>query len=104
NVYKYSMKEKTWNECTFTLPMEISHFFAILSDNDINVHVIGGRNAKNERQKMHASVNVEQLFEKEELLAKMYELKKEMNRMKLERPYIIPFEKERIIEDEKESK
>ncbi|ETN98114.1 hypothetical protein RFI_39403, partial [Reticulomyxa filosa] len=56
--------------------------------------------------KMHVSVNVEQLFEKSELLmAKMYELKKkEMNRMKLERPYIIPFEKERMIEDEKESK
>ncbi|ETO00037.1 hypothetical protein RFI_37422, partial [Reticulomyxa filosa] len=53
NVYKYSMKEKTWNECTFTLPMEISQSFAILSDDDTNVHVIGGWNAKDEIKKMH---------------------------------------------------
>ncbi|ETO01378.1 chromosome segregation protein SMC, partial [Reticulomyxa filosa] len=60
-------------------------------------------NAKGEIQEMHVSVNVEQLFEKEELLKmlKMYELKKEM---KLEISYIIPFEKERTIEDEKENK
>ncbi|ETN97414.1 hypothetical protein RFI_40115 [Reticulomyxa filosa] len=104
NVYKYSMKEKTWNECKFTLPMEISDSFAILSGNDKNVHVIGGKNAKGKRQEMHVSVNVEQLFEKSEFLkmAKMYE--KEMNRMKLERPYIIPFEKARMIEDEKKNK
>ncbi|ETO00870.1 hypothetical protein RFI_36570, partial [Reticulomyxa filosa] len=53
NVYQYSMKEKTWNECKFTLPMEISGSFAILSDDDTNVHVIGGNNAKREKQKMH---------------------------------------------------
>ncbi|ETO00803.1 hypothetical protein RFI_36637, partial [Reticulomyxa filosa] len=57
NVYKYSMKEKTWNECKFTFPMEISHSFAILSDDHTNVHIIGGWNAKNETQKMHVSVN-----------------------------------------------
>ncbi|ETO34908.1 viral A-type inclusion protein [Reticulomyxa filosa] len=106
NVYKYSMKEKTWSEFKFTLPMEISNSFAILSDDDTNVHIIGGWNAKHEIQKMHVSMNIEPLFEKEELLkmAKKHELKKEMNRMKLERPYIIPFEKERMIEDEKENK
>ncbi|ETN99957.1 hypothetical protein RFI_37510, partial [Reticulomyxa filosa] len=95
---------KTWNKCKFTLPMEIDESFAILSDDDTNVHVIGGNNAKYEIQKMHVSVNVEQRFEKEELLmAKKHDLKKEMNRMKLERPYIIPFEKDRMIEDQKEN-
>ncbi|ETO03665.1 hypothetical protein RFI_33736 [Reticulomyxa filosa] len=51
-------------ECKFTLPMEISHSFAILSD-DTSVHVIGGSNAQ------------EQLFEKSEFLkmAKMLEMK-----------------------------
>ncbi|ETO00713.1 hypothetical protein RFI_36727, partial [Reticulomyxa filosa] len=35
-VYKYSMKEKTWNECKFTLSMETYGSFAILSDDDTN--------------------------------------------------------------------
>ncbi|ETO05213.1 hypothetical protein RFI_32183, partial [Reticulomyxa filosa] len=51
-VYKYSMKDKTWNQCKITLPMEISSSFAILSD-DTNVHVIGGFNTKGEEQKIH---------------------------------------------------
>ncbi|ETN99123.1 hypothetical protein RFI_38364 [Reticulomyxa filosa] len=32
NMYKYSMKEKTWNECKFILPMEIDESFAILKN------------------------------------------------------------------------
>ncbi|ETN99450.1 hypothetical protein RFI_38024, partial [Reticulomyxa filosa] len=57
NVYKYSMKEKTWNECKFALPMEISFSVAILSNDNPNVHVIGGWNADFKEQKMHVSVN-----------------------------------------------
>ncbi|ETO03132.1 hypothetical protein RFI_34278, partial [Reticulomyxa filosa] len=53
SVHKYSMKEKTWNECKFKLPMEVSQCFATLSDYDTNIHVIGGWNAKDEKQKMH---------------------------------------------------
>ncbi|ETO02994.1 hypothetical protein RFI_34416, partial [Reticulomyxa filosa] len=63
-VYKYSMKDKTWNQCKITFPMEINSSFAILSNDDTNVHVIGGFNAKCGIQKMHVSVNVEELFEK----------------------------------------
>ncbi|ETN99639.1 hypothetical protein RFI_37831, partial [Reticulomyxa filosa] len=41
-------------------------------------------------------------------MAKMYgrmtELKNEITKMELERPYIIPIEKERVTEDEKENK
>ncbi|ETO02378.1 hypothetical protein RFI_35058, partial [Reticulomyxa filosa] len=44
---------KTWNQCKITLPMEISSPFAILSNDDANIHVIGGFNAKGEIQKMH---------------------------------------------------
>ncbi|ETN99652.1 hypothetical protein RFI_37818, partial [Reticulomyxa filosa] len=88
SVYKYSMKEKTWSEFKFTLPMEISLSFAILSNDDTNVHIIGGWNARNEIQKMHVTVNVEQLFEKSELL-------------KMARCMI---EKERMIENEKNNK
>ncbi|ETO01457.1 hypothetical protein RFI_35983, partial [Reticulomyxa filosa] len=84
--------------CKFTLPMEISHSFAILSD-DTNVHVIGGCNSQGEIQEMHASVNVEQLFEKSEFL-KMAKTRE----MKLKTSHIIPFEKERMIEDKKENK
>ncbi|ETO35890.1 hypothetical protein RFI_01171 [Reticulomyxa filosa] len=82
SVYKYSMKDKTWNECKITLPMKISLSFAILND-DTNVHVIGGLNGNNEL-KMHVSMNIEQLFEKAELLElpKAYELKKEIARLK----------------------
>ncbi|ETO03083.1 hypothetical protein RFI_34327, partial [Reticulomyxa filosa] len=121
-VYKYSMKDKTWNQCKITLPIEIYASFAILSDDDTNVHVVGGLNAKYEEQKMHVSVDVEKLFEKSELLkmpktyGRMIELKKEIARLmeiairakrktellkkvtariKLERPYMIPVEKER---------
>ncbi|ETN99010.1 hypothetical protein RFI_38477, partial [Reticulomyxa filosa] len=36
HVYKYSMKDKTWNQCKITLPMEIYASFAILSDDDAN--------------------------------------------------------------------
>ncbi|ETO02803.1 hypothetical protein RFI_34610, partial [Reticulomyxa filosa] len=110
HVYKYSMKDKTWNQCKITLPMEIYASFAVLSNDDVNVHVIGGLNAKNNMQKMHVSVNAEELFEKSELLKmiKMYrrmmELKNEITKMKLERPYIIPIEKQRMNEDEKENK
>ncbi|ETO06081.1 hypothetical protein RFI_31316 [Reticulomyxa filosa] len=55
---------------------------------------------------MHVIANIEELFEKSELLKmiKMYDLKKEIKRIKLERPYIIPIEKDRIIEDEKKIK
>ncbi|ETO00351.1 hypothetical protein RFI_37096 [Reticulomyxa filosa] len=83
SVYKYSMKEKIWTECKFTLPMAISQSFAILSDDNKNVHVIGGRNAKYEIQKMHVNVNVEQLFEKSELLkmVKMYENSRGMEKV-----------------------
>ncbi|ETO01217.1 hypothetical protein RFI_36223, partial [Reticulomyxa filosa] len=66
--FVYSMKEKTWNECKFTLPMEIDESFAILSDDNTNLHVIGGSNEEDEKQEMHVSMNVKQLFEKEELL------------------------------------
>ncbi|ETO03187.1 hypothetical protein RFI_34223, partial [Reticulomyxa filosa] len=102
-IYKYSMKEKTWNECKLTLPMEISASLAILSDDNTNVHVIGGRNIKDEKEKMHVSVNVDQLFEKAELLKMIQELKKEIKILKLERSYTIPIEKERMIEDEKKN-
>ncbi|ETO03449.1 hypothetical protein RFI_33958, partial [Reticulomyxa filosa] len=67
-VCKYSMKDKTWNQCKLTLPMEVFASFAIFSGDDTNVHVIGGFDAKDEEQKMHVSVNVEELFEKSELL------------------------------------
>ncbi|ETO00177.1 hypothetical protein RFI_37274 [Reticulomyxa filosa] len=105
SVYKYSMKEKTWNECNFTFPTEMYESFAILND-DTNVHIIGGLNAKDEKLKMHVSANVDQLFEKSDLLKmpKVYELKNEIKRLKLERPYTIPIEKDRVCEDEKENK
>ncbi|ETO00639.1 hypothetical protein RFI_36801 [Reticulomyxa filosa] len=103
-------------------PMKNSSSFAILSDDDTNVHVIGGSNAKSGIQKMRVSVNVDELFEKSELLkvAKTYEkmeeskkeiarlkeiairakrktelLKKVTARIKFEIPYMIPVEKER---------
>ncbi|ETN99643.1 hypothetical protein RFI_37827, partial [Reticulomyxa filosa] len=104
------MKDKTWNQCKITLPMEISSSFAILSDDNTNVHVIGGFDAKDNGQKAHVIVNVEKLFEKSELLKmpemhrRMIELKNEIMKMKLERSYIIPIEKQRKIEDEKENK
>ncbi|ETO34889.1 hypothetical protein RFI_02197, partial [Reticulomyxa filosa] len=101
-VYKYSMKDKTWSECKITLPMEISSSFSILSGNDTNVHVIGGFNAKDEAQTIHLSVNVEELFAK--IYEKIIELRNEITKMKLERPYIIPIEKRRMSEDEKENK
>ncbi|ETO01357.1 hypothetical protein RFI_36083, partial [Reticulomyxa filosa] len=97
-VYKYSMKDKTWNQCKITLPMEIFSSFTILSNDDTSFN------------KIHVSVNVEELFEKSELLkmtkiyVRMIELKNEIMKMKLERPYIIPIEKQRRIEDEKENK
>ncbi|ETN98633.1 hypothetical protein RFI_38859, partial [Reticulomyxa filosa] len=109
-VYKYSMKNKIWNQCKITLPMEISSSLAILGDDDTNVHVIGGFDAKYETQRMHVSVNVEELFEKLELLKmpemhrRMIELKNEITKMKLERSHIFPIEKERMNEDEKETK
>ncbi|ETO36246.1 hypothetical protein RFI_00815, partial [Reticulomyxa filosa] len=52
-VYKYSMKDKTWNQCKITLPMEIYLSFAILSNDDTNVHIISGFGANCEIQKMH---------------------------------------------------
>ncbi|ETO01644.1 hypothetical protein RFI_35796, partial [Reticulomyxa filosa] len=48
--------------------MEISSSFAILSDDDTNVHVVDGFNAKDEIQRMHVSVSVDELFEISELL------------------------------------
>ncbi|ETO10690.1 hypothetical protein RFI_26687, partial [Reticulomyxa filosa] len=104
------INNKIWNQCKITLPMEINLSFAILSDDDINVHVIGGSNAKYGIQKTHVSVNADELFEKSELLKmpeiyrKTIELKNEITKMKLERPYIIPIEKQRMNEDEKENK
>ncbi|ETO17100.1 hypothetical protein RFI_20233 [Reticulomyxa filosa] len=89
------MKDKTWNQCKITLPTEIYASFAVLSNDDVNVHVIGGLNAK------------EQLFEKSELLkmSKMYrrmiELKNKITKMKLEIPCIIPIEKQRMNEDKR---
>ncbi|ETN99719.1 hypothetical protein RFI_37748, partial [Reticulomyxa filosa] len=100
-VYKYSMKDKIWDECKITLPMEINLSFAILSD-DKNVHVIGGSNVKDEVQTIHLSVNVKELFIN--IYEKIIELKNEIMKMKLERPYIIPIEKQRMNEDEKENK
>ncbi|ETO21781.1 hypothetical protein RFI_15422 [Reticulomyxa filosa] len=120
-VYKYSMKDKTWNECKITLPMKIRSSFAILNGDYTNIHVIGG-NANYQMQSTHMSVNVEQLFEKSELLKmlKTYELKKEIirlkeitirakrkaellkkvtTRIKFERPYVIPIEKERHCDE-----
>ncbi|ETO34534.1 hypothetical protein RFI_02558 [Reticulomyxa filosa] len=87
------MKEKTWNECKLTLPMEISASLAILSDDKQMFMSL----------QMHVSVNVDQLFEKAELLKMIQELKKEIKILKLERSYTIPIEKERMIEDEKKN-
>ncbi|ETN98910.1 hypothetical protein RFI_38577, partial [Reticulomyxa filosa] len=104
------MKDKTWNQCKITLPMKISSSFAILSDYDTNVHVIGGLDAKRGIQKMHVNVNVDKLFEKSELLKmpemyrRMIELKNEISKMKLERLHIIPIEKQRMNEDKKKNK
>ncbi|ETN98829.1 hypothetical protein RFI_38658, partial [Reticulomyxa filosa] len=53
HVYKYSMKDKIWNQCKITLPVKTNSSFTILSSDDTNVHVIGGFNAKGEIQKMH---------------------------------------------------
>ncbi|ETO02486.1 hypothetical protein RFI_34945, partial [Reticulomyxa filosa] len=109
-VYTYSMKDKTWNQCKITLPMEIYASFAILSNDDTSFHVIGGLNANYGKQKTHVSANVEELFEKSELLkmtkmyGKMIKLRNKITKMKLERPYIIPIEKERTNEDKKENK
>ncbi|ETN99085.1 hypothetical protein RFI_38402 [Reticulomyxa filosa] len=71
--------------------MEIYLSSAILSNDDTNVHVIGGFDAKGKIQKIHVNVNVDELFEKSELL-KMPEIL-----------YIIPIEKQRMNEDEKEN-
>ncbi|ETO03386.1 hypothetical protein RFI_34024, partial [Reticulomyxa filosa] len=104
------MNNKTWNQCKITLPMKVNSSFAILSNDNTNIHVIGGFNAKGEIQKMHVSANIEELFEKSVLLKmpeihrRMIELKNEIMKMKLERPYIIPIEKQRMNEDEKENK
>ncbi|ETN99003.1 hypothetical protein RFI_38484 [Reticulomyxa filosa] len=104
------MKDKIWSQCKITLPMKISSPFAILSDGNTNVHAIGGFDANYGTQKMHVSVNVEELFEKSELLKlpEMYrriiELKNEITKIKLERPHKISIKKERLNEDEKENK
>ncbi|ETO03634.1 hypothetical protein RFI_33768 [Reticulomyxa filosa] len=49
----------SFNECKFTLPMEIYASFAILSGGYMNIHIIGGFNAKSEEHDMNVSVNDE---------------------------------------------
>ncbi|ETO26659.1 hypothetical protein RFI_10476 [Reticulomyxa filosa] len=112
-VWKYSMKKETWNQCDFTLPKKIHGSFAILSADNAIFHVIGGWDAANNIQKIHISANVEQLIEKQELREMIktqfqkirvlreekLKLQQEMTMMKLERPYMIPIEKDMSNED-----
>ncbi|ETO26658.1 hypothetical protein RFI_10475 [Reticulomyxa filosa] len=99
-VWKYSMKEKTWDQCGFTLPMKINASFAVLSADNTTVHFVGVMDKVGKRQKMHVSINVEQLFELKEERVKNENKKK----MELERLYAIPTEKDRVSDETRENK
>ncbi|ETO02302.1 hypothetical protein RFI_35133 [Reticulomyxa filosa] len=102
NVSMYSMKDKIWSQCNSTLPKETSATFALLDNNNMNVHIIGGRNTQNKIQKTHLRINAFELFEKSQLYKmananaqEIVRLRKEIEKMKLERPYVIPMERVR---------
>ncbi|ETO18778.1 hypothetical protein RFI_18469, partial [Reticulomyxa filosa] len=99
NVDMYSMKDKIWSKCNFILPKETSATFALLDNNNMNVHIIGGKNAQNETQRTHLRINAFELFEKSQLYKmananaqEIVRLRKEVEKMQLERPYVIPME------------
>ncbi|ETO00309.1 hypothetical protein RFI_37138, partial [Reticulomyxa filosa] len=100
NVYMYSMKDKIWSQCNFILPKERSATFALLDNNNMNVHIIGGKNAQNKIQKTHFRINTFELFGKSQLYKmananaqEIVRLRKEIEKMQLERPYVIPMER-----------
>ncbi|ETO01055.1 hypothetical protein RFI_36385 [Reticulomyxa filosa] len=57
SVYKYSIRENKWIAFENTLPCPLYDCAAILSEEDSNIHIIGG-NIKFEKESIHMKTNV----------------------------------------------
>ncbi|ETO03220.1 hypothetical protein RFI_34190, partial [Reticulomyxa filosa] len=67
SIYKYSISYRRWTKCDFTLPIELSSSFAIFSDHNAKVRIIGGQN-NNEEMKIHLIMDVESIFDMSDLV------------------------------------
>ncbi|ETO35886.1 hypothetical protein RFI_01175 [Reticulomyxa filosa] len=95
-VWKYSISRKIWSVCKSKLPTEVSSSFALLDQNNVHVHVIGGVVTK-EVQDYHWTISADQLFQTHELMQIVQDqeqdirsLKEKIASLELSRPYVIP--------------
>ncbi|ETO11420.1 hypothetical protein RFI_25954, partial [Reticulomyxa filosa] len=90
SVHKYSIRENKWMTFQNTLPSLLKECIAILSEDNTYVHIIGGKNEKNQCVSMHMKTKVNEWPSEEEM--------KKENKLKIEE------EKEEKKEEDKNNK
>ncbi|ETO07559.1 zinc finger protein [Reticulomyxa filosa] len=81
SMHKYSIRENKWMTFQSTLPIPLFDCVAILSEDNTNVHIIGGANDKFESMSTHMKTEVSEWLSEEEM-KKVIELKVEEEKEK----------------------